>query len=1250
MKEKLTKHVFLNAREDYIQAIKEELLGPGSEISLPDKEHEIISGRPEFRYFLGVLYPEEENKQEEGGQKEGAEGENTEEADEAEDEENLDDDALEIATDFRDGASEFKDNDEDDAIEAVPEEKVNAGNQHKPSSMGISFLAEGDCKQVKCDVSFATYDKLPPEKCYVYYPVAEPEKLNIPPMLKEFVCYEKEMQSFRAKKDGLRPKVVVQAYKGYVPPEGDLYDLFYPLMDLARNQSKKGCYQRVPHHETVTLDFSDEEYTEDKEHGIDGTPAKLSGLRRCYRDNVWSYTIMLSHDKDNALECKKENNLKGDTCIYQPCIRISTVDNAFTFRETISNANFELLDDEEKSLELLYRKNKSYATGLCVSAGWNIDENGKGEVFTDYYPVSEVPQMDFELPDQEKYLIDKRALSMKFLSDLNKDSRESKIDALATIPAAYEIWIGEQREKINFLDRRYQEPAEKNMAGCEQACRRMREGIRDLRENDTAWAAFQLANRAMYMQRAHSSLQAGPLERAHYPGDTETRDYLDRIEAEGYENVDSFIKDYYSWRLFQIAFLLMSVRSVVKEDSPDRDIVDLIWFPTGGGKTEAYLGLTALTIFFRRLSHKEEGSGTSVIMRYTLRLLASQQFTRASTLICACEYIRKDAISLHSRYGKYPLGKEPITIGLWIGNTQTPGKVRDAKKCYNNLTAKDVNAQNIRYKSDKYNHFQLLKCPWCGTKLIRERQDKKLIGEWGYSVEKHVVIHCTHQSCYFYGELPVQVVDDELYDAPPTLLFSTVDKFAMLPWLPQIGNFFAAGTKNRTPDLIIQDELHLISGSLGTIVGLYESAIDELCTHKGTKPKIIASTATIRRAREQGAGLYSREVIQYPHPAIDSENSFFSREAVIDYSKGIYGRKYIGLLPAGKSKDQTEARVIASLMQRLYSMDLPESIKDSYWTLTAYYNSLRELGKAETLLEDDTNEYIKRIANRMSTNYRRIFGIDKLNSRITSSKLNETLDRLEKVTYSKENREKKLYASDVLLATNMISVGIDISRLNVMLMVNQPKLTSEYIQASSRVGRRDPGVIFVQFEPTRSRDRSHYEQFKQYHEAYYKFVEPTCVTPFSKPARSRALHALVISLLRIEEEKLKGEKDAGRFSKKEFKECIDRISDMLINRYKRISSVLTPDAEDESNEIRSEINEVVHLWDLFANDSSGGSFCYGYSYITSYDPKTEEPVRRLMRTFGDKHHFDGENPFPTMTSMRDVDGNVSGNILILEDE
>jgi hypothetical protein len=746
----------------------------------------------------------------------------------------------------------------------------------------------------------------------------------------------------------------------------------------------------------------------------------------------------------------------------------------------------------------------------------------------------------------------------------------------------------------------------------------------------------------MFMQRVHLGLQEKTSDKNRYPGDEDIAVLLNGMDYFGQDDSNAI------WRPFQIAFLLMDINAIVNDDSPDRNLVDLIWFPTGGGKTEAYLGLTAFTIFYRRLVHLPESAGTAVIMRYTLRLLAAQQFTRAATLICACEYIRNDK---SKKYPTYTLGTEPITIGLWIGGSHIPNKnigdKNSAKRHLDELV--DATSSNLRYALERHNKFQVLKCPWCGTKMIKSVVDKRLVGKWGYAMrgKRHFYLHCTHEDCPFELRLPIQIIDEELYEHPPTLLFGTVDKFAMMPWNGSVGAFFAAGSGSRAPELIIQDELHLISGALGTVVGLYETAIDALCSQKGIRTKIIASTATIRRAKEQCSVLYDRDVVQFPSPGLNAEDSFFAREKNVSLEDGEFGRRYVGIMPSGKTKAMTEIRAMAALLQTVYTMKQPEAVKDKLWTLTVYFNSLKDLGKASTLVDDDVKDFIVRMANRMFRGRRLIVQAEELTSRVTTTGLNETLDKLEKVEYSEQNMKNNRFASSVLLATNMISVGIDVARLNVMLMVGQPKLTSEYIQASSRVGRSYPGVAFIQYDATKSRDRSHYERFKPYHDSFYRFVEPTGATPFSKPARDRALHAVLTSIMRHRNlVALTDDRDAIQFDEEYFADDIQAVKEFVLNRVKNINKRADNGLRDDVAEIEAEIEDFFRFWQKAVSDSNTKKvpFGFGYKFIVAHFSGSE---RRLLKPYNSQGKDDA---LETLTSMRNVDTPVRGKVVVWEEK
>lgn len=1216
------------AREEYIALLKAELLGPGSEFSIPDIKNELISSTPLGRYSIGILYPQ--------GNLVNQDSDETVPINENED---INDESTEInaeealASDSNTTESTNKlsrKREYDETANENLDEEIGLSSQYMPSSMGLTFIVKGDTTKVRGSVSFATYRKAKVLDCIVPYTPDNPDKYQVPSELAHIMSFDKEMMALKLM-SAVTMKEVRDIFEKDTIPENEyaiLKQMAYRFVDFCRNG-----YVRVPHDDiTFVLDFSQRDYI-DGDWDNDETTAKLTAFRAKVSEGLWSITVMLVNDII-------ETPAKAHHCIFQPTLRISTEGNNFIFIENNPNPDFNEMDKEEESLELLYRKKRIYATGLGVSSDWDIDSAGFGRVWSDFFPKSEVPPMSFDLPKNQ--IVSEADLSMKRLSDLDDTDKSQKLSALTGLVDLYKLWVEDLEVTAKTLDTRFHNAARKNITECRKAYERMYAGIETLCSNDLAYSAFLLANRAMFMQRVHLRMQQQTSDENRYPGDDLISKILQDMDYRIADDGDA------KWRPFQIAFLLMDINSAVDDHSSERSVVDLIWFPTGGGKTEAYLGLTAFTIFYRKLAYQRESGGTSVIMRYTLRLLAAQQFTRAATLICACEFIRQDCASKRSKYPEYSLGKEPITIGLWIGGSHIPNTNDKAKYHLDKLLAVREHYY-VRNEKDRNNKFQVLKCPWCGTKLVKDDKDKRLVGKWGYAMRgKHFYMFCPQEDCEFTRELPIQIIDDELYDNPPTLLFGTVDKFAMMPWDSRVGAYFGVGSDNRAPELIIQDELHLISGALGTMVGLYETAIDAICGQKGIAPKIIASTATIRRAKEQCSVLYNREVVQFPAPGLDASDSFFAREADISYEKGIFGRMYVGIMPSGKTKAMTEIRAMAALLQKIYTMELPDDIKDKLWTLTVYFNSLKDLGKASTLVDDDIKDFIIRTANRMFTTRRLIVGADELTSRVTTTELNETLDKLEKLEYSQKNIQDKRYASNVLLATNMISVGIDVARLNVMLMVGQPKLTSEYIQASSRVGRSFPGVAFVQYDATKSRDRSHYEQFKAYHESFYRFVEPTGATPFSKPARERALHAVLTAMFRQRATEFGGDKDAIHFDKEHYSDIILEIENFIINRIQSINVRADNGMEDDISDVRTEIAMFFDDWQKAVDDCNNSGdiplpYHFGKSFMFS---PPSSGAKRLLKQYSSSGNDVARE---TLTSMRNVDSQVGGEIVIWED-
>ena len=831
-----------------------------------------------------------------------------------------------------------------------------------------------------------------------------------------------------------------------------------------------------------------------------------------------------------------------------------------------------LADDEEsRSYELLYRERKTYAVGHGCAAAWTSADGGcSTEVFTEHLPHYDVPSLSFEFPPGV-------AAPDVRMSSLAGDGVEvaGVIAGLRQFCALYEQWIQNRRTESTSLPKTLRDTAAMHCSKCEIALSKMRCSVELLETDGTVRTAFMLANRAMGMQRLRSELHRD----GRYP---EEGDFPEPRE-------DADLAP--SWRPFQLGFILSCLESVANSASPDRDTVDILWFTTAAGKTEAYLGLTAFAVFLRRMRNPTHGHGTSVIMRYTLRLLTAQQFQRASSLVCACEWIR-----CHGADFGVSLGSAPITIGLWIGSESTPNTTQDALD----------SCDRLYLGTQTEWPFQLLNCPWCGARLTKGPGGQ---GRWGCrrgDRPRRLILFCPDSRCPFHAELPVKVVDEDIYGASPDLLFGTVDKFAMLPWKSDSGQLFGCDHDDRpAPELIIQDELHLISGPLGSIVGLYEAGIDILCTAKGIKPKIVASTATIRRAAEQCQMLYGRRIRQFPPSGIDAGDTFFAREVSIHEKPG---RRYYGIMSTGKTLTTTEIRLAAALLHAVENVSCSAAVKDAYWTLVAYFNSLRELGHAATMVNDDIQAHIDNIARRCSTRGRELPEPDELTSRIPHQSIPEVLAKLF-VGYPSDG------AAGVLLASNMLATGVDVDRLNLMMIVGQPKTSAEYIQASSRVGRRYPGIVFALYSGTKPRDRSHFEHFFSYHQAFHRYVEPTSVTPFSGPARDRALHAVLIAVARH----LNGltlDRDAARLTEACALDCARRIN----------GRVTATDGLSRAD-TAADLKNLIDIWLALAALPVGLRF----GHLGQFGGRGPA----LMYPAGKKPPRDAQ--WHTLTSMRDVD-------------
>jgi hypothetical protein len=584
-------------------------------------------------------------------------------------------------------------------------------------------------------------------------------------------------------------------------------------------------------------------------------------------------------------------------------------------------------------------------------------------------------------------------------------------------------------------------------------------------------------------------------------------------------------------------------------------------------------------------------------MRYTLRLLTIQQFERATMLLCSLERLR---------LRENDLGERPFSIGLWVGQGATPNTLVEARKSLNALAdGRELNEKNP---------VQLTQCPWCGQDL----------NETHYSVvkspEERLRIACGNTSCDFRDGLPAYLVDQDIYRVRPELVLGTVDKFAQMAWREEVRKLFARDGIGTPPSLIIQDELHLISGPLGSIVGLYEAAIDAACgrlTSEGVirgRPKIIASTATIRRADRQILAVFNRRAEQFPPPGIDPDQSFFAEPAPRDH----YGtREYVGVMAPGTSHATLMVRVYAAILQAAQDRAGSPETRDPYWTLLGYFNSLRVLGSANLQVEGDVRDRLQLVARRKQAAPRDVRPPVELTSRVPSAEIPRTLKSLEKDVSSGS-------ANDVVLATNMISVGVDIDRLGLMAVMGQPQSSAEYIQATSRVGRQHPGLVVTIFNSARSRDRSHYENFVPYHQALYRAVEATSATPFAARARDRALHGVLVSLARLLEDDLAANESAHKATVR-----YDEITQLVEFLEQRAQAVTDP---EEAEDTKNQLGALLKVW------SEAAESCADMQYKNSrdYDESLLVPSDVAL-TEENIDYSTGEIPWPTLQSMRDVD-------------
>jgi hypothetical protein len=918
------------------------------------------------------------------------------------------------------------------------------------------------------------------------------------------------------------------------------------------------------------------------------------------------------------------NVSRDEGYIFQAALEV------FADRPFVPRPNLRGLDTDdwdERVADLQYHDACEFAVGHAVATQAVVDADCLcREVHTRWIPSAEVERV---APAQ----IEGIELGMEALGRLADGAEARK--KLSALVAHYREWITTQRAKTPTKPEKRKEMADLLLNRAEDAAKRIEAGIA-LLEDATLLDAFRTANRVM----AASGRQREGVLRDIDPA---------KVPAP-------------AWRPFQLAFLLMNLRGVAQSTHDERETVDLLFFPTGGGKTEAYLGLAAFTLVLRRLRNPGIASaGLSVLMRYTLRLLTLDQLSRAAALICALERERHQDAS--------KLGEWPFEIGLWVGRAATPnvmGRKGDGKE-------DTARSRTLKFQRGltKASPIPLENCPWCGAKFSSDtsKNSFRLMPNPDHPADLH--INCLNRDCYFNrnGPLPILAVDEPIYRRLPCFLIATVDKFAAMPWTGEVGGFFGRVQRYdkqgfygpceplrgallpaelQPPDLVIQDELHLISGPMGTLVGLYETALDGLCSRevngKVIRPKIVASTATVRRAERQILALFNRRTVDiFPPPGPNRRDSFFARTLRPEESNA---RLYLGVAAQGRSPKVMLLRVYLAVLavaakwyQAAGGKKNKQNPAEPYMTLVGYFNSLRELGGSRRIVEDEVTTRLAGYPKRKREGEKEgLFGerkiayeVVELTSRVSMDMIAEAKRRLALAFHE----EKPV---DVAIATNMISVGLDIQRLGLMVVLGQPKTSAEYIQATSRVGRdsEKPGLVVTLLNVHRPRDRSHYERFAAYHQSFYRNVEATSVTPFSPRALDRGLAGTLVALARQGNLLMTPAKGATAILQERGR--LDFVVRALVRRAVEHDKDLTA-AEGEAlgERVRQRAAGLLDLWETIANElhNQGGTLQYqiegGAAQRLLYEFLNPE-----LKKLPPRH-----NDFRANRSMRDVEPSVN---------
>ena len=1145
-------------RELIIEELKKDLIGPRiSEDETfwewkgsGDDENSTEGDRPTSRYISGVLYPQSTPLNADDHLKNTAEGEIT---------------------------------DDDDGEEETTSSAIAVGTQ--PSSLGITCAVPKQTEEINVEINFAKYDRV-----------------------------EREPRRKSKKKD--------------------------EDSETDEEQQMEVGWKRRAIAESFTI--------------------KLKNDRRDLKDNariVWKIkersdkyfvTIFLLNTNQKL---PGDRYVEADQCIFQPEIKLSN-NSRFLSMSDESSVD-EDPEPEDMQFDLLFRDKKYFAVGRNCGVEWEIgDEQSPdsvawvGTTFVPQHMIEQIVPLEITSESENPNPLS-NSLLLKTLADVKEFSNYNEL--LSPIVSEYDEWIKNLEQKLPSIPKKFIPVAENQIKNCNDAKKRISDGIKIISTNDMAGKAFRFANEVMNDQMIYSQWAKDNIKKG---GKVET----DVPPASQYNPPQ--------WHIFQLAYILLNIKSIVEPTTEDgkeeRETVDLLWFPTGGGKTEAYLGIVAFVLAMRRLREEEPNKyGVNVIMRYTYRLLTQQQFQRAAALMCSCE--------LKRQRDPKTWGWEPFLVGLFVGDTTTPNTLATAK-----LRLNDYIKFNRRPKEQ--NPVQIINCPRCGMNL----------GPRNYHISnlpKRMRIRCANKKCDFGDDqnpesfLPVVMTDDDIISALPSLLIGTVDKFARLSWVPEFAaifgrvrrkckqhGFLPANTSSGDlckrhenndgkpmyrdiepippPELIIQDELHLISGTLGTLTGLYETVIDDLCLHNGIKPKIIASTATIKNSDNQIKWLFARKTTKiFPPQAFKFGDTYFSK---INPEKS--GKIHLGICATSVGGFTVDARVAAAVLRKVRHIaenkqefdNITDEQIDPYYTLVSYYNTRRNHGAATRYYEDSVPPFMGTIRKKFERGSKESYpklNTTELTARLDSGEIPRVFQRLDHPLYkesckcdekirstsikAKESicrkRKKPLEGVlDALLCTNMLSVGVDVQRLSLMVINGQPKLVSEYIQASGRIGRSTPGLVISNYKYTNARDLSYFENFDFFHSKYHRNVEPGTLTPFAARARDTGLFGLLVAFVRMyanqQNRCITLAEDPSKFKTGlDLDKLLDKIIDSFEARVKFVDS-------GERTDAINDFKKKIKLW--FTLASKNAKLKYKRNYWKGA-AKPKDDVHYLLKKIGD---------------------------------